>query len=80
MRLLTTLVTTLLTTLSGCASSLQKVETVIPVSCVKTVPARPNLPAVPQQGIFSQAQALIVRDRLRQDYEGELEAIVEACR
>lgn len=68
--------------LTGCCSTapLQKVETAIAVSCVKTVPARPNLPVVPKAGIFEQAKALIVRDKMHQDYERELEAVIEGCK
>lgn len=68
--------------LAGCGSTgpSQKVDYAIAVSCVKTVPAKPNLPAVPKQGIYDQAKSLIVRDRMHQDYERELEAVIEGCK
>lgn len=69
--------------LAGCATvpgPVQKVEVPVAVSCVKTVPAKPALPAVPKTGIFDQAKALIVRDKIRKNYEAELEAVIAACR
>lgn len=68
--------------LTGCGSTgpLQKVETVVAVSCVRTVPAKPNLPVVPKAGIYEQSKQLIVRDRMHHDYERELEAVIEGCK
>ena len=42
--------------------------------------AAPSLPVVPPRGIFTQAQALLARDKLQGPYARQLEALLEACR
>jgi hypothetical protein len=66
--------------LTGCPATLQKVFVPVPVSCIKTVPVRPDYPAIPLEGIFEQVRALLIEREKRIGYEGELEAVVEGCR
>jgi hypothetical protein len=72
--------------LVGCAGvpaapppTIQTVRVPIAVACVKSRPAAPILPAVPKAGIFDQAKALVARDKIRASYEGELNAVIDAC-
>ncbi|MCX7290794.1 hypothetical protein [Janthinobacterium sp.] len=51
----------------------------IAVPCKVAHPSAPVLPAVPQHGIFAQAQALLAREQLRAAYVRQLEALVEGC-
>ena len=51
----------------------------IAVLCSVARPSAPVLPAVPQHGIFAQAQALLAREKLRAAYVRQLEALVEGC-
>lgn len=66
--------------LTGCLATLQKIFVPIPISCVKSVPARPDYPAIPPDGIFEQVRSLLVEREKRIGYEGELEAVVEGCK
>ncbi|KAB8058043.1 hypothetical protein GCN74_17630 [Janthinobacterium sp. FT14W] len=51
----------------------------IAVPCKVARPSAPVLPAVPQHGIFAQAQALLAREQLRAAYVRQLEALVDGC-
>ena len=70
--------------LGGCAAGGAKLEAAaerlpIGVPCITVRPAAPVLPAVPQHGIFEQAQALLAREYLRAAYVRQLEALMEGC-
>lgn len=66
--------------LTGCLASLQKVFVPVPVSCIKTVPVRPEYTVIPPYGIFEQVRSLLIEREQRIGYEGELEAVVEGCK
>ena len=70
--------------LGGCAAGRPAQEAAtetlpIAVPCKVARPSAPVLPAVPQHGIFVQAQALLAREQLRAAYVRQLEALVEGC-
>jgi hypothetical protein len=70
--------------LGGCAAGGPRLEAAaerlpIAVSCIAVRPAAPLLPAVPQNGIFAQVQALLAREQLRTAYVRQLEALMDGC-
>jgi hypothetical protein len=70
--------------LGGCAAAGPRLEAAaerlpIGVPCIVVRPAAPVLPAVPQHGIYAQAQALLAREHLRAAYVRQLEALMVGC-
>lgn len=71
--------------LAGCLTTpappatIQTVEVPVAVPCKTEKPARPALPIVPKTGLFDQVKSLLARDKLREAYEGELVAVIDAC-
>ncbi len=68
--------------LAGCKTLPERVSVPIPVGCVKERPQRPPLVTDAELAVMSDGQFVLAlgRDRvLRQGYEGELEAVVDAC-
>lgn len=68
--------------LAGCASTgpLQKIESLVPTSCIRAVPAMPPLPSVPASGIFEQVKVLLAQIRILRDHVAELDAVIDACK
>lgn len=73
--------------LVGCASTpkieTRIVEVPVAVSCIKQVPVKPEYPlqgSNPDEDIFVLTKRALAEIELRKGYEGELEAVLIACK
>lgn len=74
----------LLVLLSGCASAPQlvQVRVPVPVECRVATPARPAMPTdaiAPGATLATKVGAALAELEIREGYEGELRAALEAC-
>lgn len=72
--------------LAACGGERPVVHIPIPVPCVTEKPVRPDYPAYvarpgasAQDELFDRVKVLLSREKLKDGYIGELEAVVEAC-
>ena len=72
---------------SGCATTPQVVtkivEVPVMVTCIKTTPTKPEFPfslSQPDEDLFVLSKRAVAEIELRKGYEGELEAVLVACK
>jgi hypothetical protein len=87
MALLTLLTPLFLVGLVGCACNpkvvTETVEVPVMVTCIKETPARPEFPlqiSNPNEDLFVLTKRALAEIELRKGYEGELEAVLTACK
>ena len=84
---LLTLVLPVVLAVSGCACTpvitTKIVEVPVMVTCIKTTPTKPEFPfslSLPDEDLFVLSKRAIAEIELRKSYEGELEAVLIACK